>query len=160
MLTFLTDLFNSIFTPGPTPTLLVATNVSFAALQIVLLVLLIATYSVHFMALSALCAGLWFLINWFVNELQAANVKEEKAKRLRQMTDSQTKGGADDSGTETEGTENLEKRATSDIHNAQHLGTGNSSDILRQRRSLGDMSTDRSEDSEWEKVSEQGASQE
>ena len=158
MSTFLTDLFNSIFTPGPTPTLLVATNVSFAALQIVLLVLLIATYSIHFIALSVLCAGLWFSINWFVNELQAANAKEEKAKRLRQITDLAATGSDDESGTETEEAKNHEKGAASSSQDTQHLGINESSDALRQRKSLGDISA--GTDSEWEKISEQGGSQE
>ncbi|KAG7292097.1 hypothetical protein NEMBOFW57_002130 [Staphylotrichum longicolle] len=64
MASFFEDLWQSIFTPGPTPTLLVATNATFAALQVVLAVLLYATFSVHFLILSALCGGLW--VNWFL----------------------------------------------------------------------------------------------
>lgn len=81
MSAFLTDLFQSIFTPGPTSTLLVATNISFACLQLVLLLLLIATYSIHFLILSFLSAGLWWAINWFVTELNAAQALEEEKKR-------------------------------------------------------------------------------
>lgn len=51
---FFEDLWESIFTPGPTPSLLIATNVSFFFLQIVLGALLVATYSVHFVVLSIL----------------------------------------------------------------------------------------------------------
>ena len=92
MSAFLTDLFQSIFTPGPTSTLLVATNVSFAFLQLVLLLLLIATYSIHFLILSFLSAGLWWAINWFVTELKAAQaVEDEKKKRMEEMQeDSET----------------------------------------------------------------------
>ena len=72
MSAFLTDLFNSIFTPGPTPTLLVATNAAFGALQLLLLALLAATRSVHFLVLSVLCGGLWCSINWFAAEVAAA----------------------------------------------------------------------------------------
>jgi hypothetical protein len=83
MAAFFESLWNSIFTPGPTPTLLLATNASFAALQILLLALLIATYSIHFIILSGLTAGLWWAINWFAGELRAAQEKEEAAKRIR-----------------------------------------------------------------------------
>ncbi|RKU40852.1 SMK killer toxin resistance protein [Coniochaeta pulveracea] len=50
MATFVQELWDSIFTPGPTPTLLIATNVTFAALQLVLFTLLVATWSIHFVA--------------------------------------------------------------------------------------------------------------
>ncbi|KAK8254672.1 ER protein Pkr1-domain-containing protein [Phyllosticta capitalensis] len=84
MSAFFENLWNSIFTPGPTPTLLVATNASFAALQLVLFALLLATYSIHFVVLSGLCGGLWWSINWFANELRAATEKEKAAKKLRE----------------------------------------------------------------------------
>jgi len=83
MSAFFENLWSSIFTPGPTPTLLLATNVSFAALQVLLLALLVATYSIHFVILSGLTAGLWWAINWFAGELRAAQEKEEAAKRIR-----------------------------------------------------------------------------
>jgi hypothetical protein len=86
MADFLTNLWGSVFTPGATPTLLVATNVTFAALQLLLLTLLIATYSIHFGILSVLCAGLWYSINWFAVELQAAQAKEEEAERIRKTS--------------------------------------------------------------------------
>lgn len=76
MADFVTELWTSIFTPGTTPTLLVATNATFAALQLLLLALLLATYSVHFIILSILCAGLWSSINWFVREVN--QLKEEE----------------------------------------------------------------------------------
>lgn len=80
MATFLTDLMNSIFVAGPTQSLIVATNASFAALQFVLFCLLIATYSIHFLILSFLSAGLWWSINWFVAELTEARRQEEERK--------------------------------------------------------------------------------
>jgi hypothetical protein len=85
MADFLTDLWTSVFTPGATPTLLVATNLTFAALQALLLALLIATYSIHFAILSVLSAGLWWSINWFATELRAAQAKEEEAERIRKQ---------------------------------------------------------------------------
>lgn len=68
----MTELWQSVFTPGPTPALLVAANTSFAALQIVLFALLYLTHSLHFVAMSVLCAGLWWAINWFAAEVAAA----------------------------------------------------------------------------------------
>lgn len=100
MADFIENLWHSIFTPGPTPTLLVATNVSFAALQLLFFALLVATYSIHFIILSALTAGLWWAINWFAGELRAAQAKEEEAKRIREARreKEKVKGGAGDDG--------------------------------------------------------------
>jgi len=123
MADFLSDLWGSIFTSGPTPTLLLATNVTFAALQALLAALLFATYSIHFVILSVLCGGLWYAINWFAHELKQAQAKEEEAERLRKQkkgrdSDWKTKGevgdSADDEGedTETEGA-GMKESATS-----------------------------------------------
>jgi hypothetical protein len=86
MASFMVSLWESIFTPGPTPTLLIATNATFGALQLLLLILLFFTSSIHFAILSVLCGGLWFGINWFAKEVAAAKAAEdaeasEKAKR-------------------------------------------------------------------------------
>ncbi|KAF1923618.1 Pkr1-domain-containing protein [Didymella exigua CBS 183.55] len=80
---FLEDLWESIFTPGPTPTLLIATNASFAALQLLFFALFIGTYSIHFVILSFLTGGLWYGINWFAKEISIAQKAEEEAKRIR-----------------------------------------------------------------------------
>ncbi|KAK0717010.1 ER protein Pkr1-domain-containing protein [Lasiosphaeria miniovina] len=106
MTSFFRDLFESIFTPGPTPTLLVATNVTFAALQVVLGALLIATYSVHFLVLSGLCGGLWAAINWFARELKEHQQhEEEKARRAAAAAAGGPPGlTSEDSETEVEGT--------------------------------------------------------
>ncbi len=81
MATFLTNLWESIFTPGATPTLLLATNYTFGALQLLLLVLLVTTQSIHFVALSFLCGGLWYAINWFAAEVQAVKAKQDADER-------------------------------------------------------------------------------
>ncbi|PHH67535.1 hypothetical protein CDD80_764 [Ophiocordyceps camponoti-rufipedis] len=70
-----TDLWDAIFTPGTTPALLRATNISFACLQLVLGALLAATASLHFVMLSGLCAVLWWSVNWFVAEMEAEKRK-------------------------------------------------------------------------------------
>lgn len=108
MATFVQELWESIFTPGPTPTLLVATNVSFATLQVLLFAMLLATYSIHFFILSFLCGGLWWAINWFAREIRAAQDKEEEAKRIREARrgkgsdDKKGDGEAMDTGDDTE----------------------------------------------------------
>lgn len=155
MATFLTDLFESIFTPGPTPALLVATNVAFAALQAVLLVLLVATYSIHFIVLSFLCGGLWWGINWFAAEVRAANEKEadKEAGPRRNVKKEHDTRTADDSGTETEGAAIPGKTATQVKSSEGGLRPIPTDDMLRKRRSLGEVS---GTDSEWDKVENEG----
>lgn len=155
MANFLANLFNSIFTPGPTPTLLVATNASFAALQLVLLALLILTYSIHFLVLSCLSAGLWWAINWFVTELQAANKKEKEAKQLRDLRRDRNEQTVEDSGTETEPAEILNEKVEEE-EREKYLQPKPVESALRKRRSLGEASGDISTDSEWDKVEEEG----
>lgn len=106
---FAENLWLSVFTPGPTPTLLIATNASFAALQLLFFILLVATYSIHFVILSTLCGGLWWAINWFAAEIREAQAKEEEAKRIREAKRDKEKDRADtrdgdamDSGDDTE----------------------------------------------------------
>jgi len=145
MAAFITDLMESIFTPGPTHTLLVATNVTFACLQVVLLVLLIATYSIHFIILSFLSAGLWWAINWFAAELRAAEAAEaEKKRRLAEIgpgSDSETEAETViDTGTVGAGSkevEVLERRGE-----------------LKDRGNLGGSRSELSTEDEWERVSE------
>lgn len=109
MADFLSQLWESVFTAGPTPTLLVATNVTFGALQVLLAGLLFATYSIHFAILSVLCGGLWYSINWFAAEIAAAQAKEVEAERIRKKnaraagsSRAEDEGVADDEGEDTE----------------------------------------------------------
>ncbi|MCJ1271660.1 hypothetical protein MMC22_011565 [Lobaria immixta] len=162
MATFLANLLSSIFTPGPTPALIVATNVSFAALQLCLLALLILTYSVHFLVLSFLSAGLWWAINWFVTELEAANDKEREAKQLRGIQRERDDQMREDSGTETEAAETVveevevKPRADQGSRPDGRLQPEATEGVLRKRRSLGEVSGELSTDSEWDKVEEEG----
>ncbi|KAJ4326581.1 SMK killer toxin resistance protein [Fusarium piperis] len=106
MSSFFVELWEGIFTPGPTPTLLKAANGSFAALQLVLLLMFAATYNVHCLVLSILCAGLWWSINWFAAELAIAQreqrEKEEREKREAARDDDTTDGDEDETETEVE----------------------------------------------------------
>lgn len=184
MASFLTDLWQSVFTPGPTPTLLIATNVTFAALQTLLAALLVATQSIHFAILSVLCGGLWYSINWFAMELHAAQA-EEKAKEAqakkdegKRVTDRQGEGEADDEGEDTEvedmarsrvelGKESRQRSEDTGVSGSGVLvggvatGTGSEQAAagaeVRQRRVEDmDRSGEVSTDSEWEKVSQDG----
>ncbi|KAJ5441292.1 Endoplasmic reticulum protein Pkr1 [Penicillium cf. griseofulvum] len=91
MASFMEDLWSSIFTPGPTPTLLIATNVTFAALQFIFLALLLATYSLHFVALSIISGGLWWSINWFATEVRLAQQAQEAEKEKQEGDDAKTR---------------------------------------------------------------------
>lgn len=179
MAEFVTDLWESVFTPGPTPTLLIATNATFAFLQLTLAVLLAATYSIHFVILSLLCAGLWWSINWFAEEVRQAQEKEEEAKRIRQRQERDRLGkdgeSADDEGGETETEQDGAKSAhltlspqdqaikESIIEDIKQQGQATQAaqatgleapnePTLRKATSTSDTSADTSTDSEWEKV--------
>jgi hypothetical protein len=117
MASFITALFTSIFTPGPTPVLLFATNISFGALQLVLAILLIATHSVHFLILSILSGGLWWAINWFAAEIRAVEaVKKRKddTEVDRDREGKEERGMTTDDDDEGETEEEDERRDPSD----------------------------------------------
>ena len=154
MANFLTELFGSIFTPGPTPSLLVATNASFAALEIVLLALLLATYSIHFLLLSFISAGLWWSVNWFVAELEAARQKEKEAERIKEVRRRHEEKDAEDSGTETEGPVSQVTATAIRRRPDKTLGPEDAEGSLHKRRSIGSSTGDLSTDSEWDKVEE------
>lgn len=166
MASFMEELWSSIFTPGPTPTLLVATNVTFAALQLVFFGLLLATSSLHFVALSLISAGLWYSINWFAHEVRIAqdaqNAEKEKAEadtadRKKESEDkaSSPGPGAGDADSETE-TESITRGKTG--RSATTTGSASSrlqpgeQDPRKRVSSGGDSSGYGSTDSEWEKV--------
>ncbi|KLJ05577.1 hypothetical protein EMPG_10974 [Blastomyces silverae] len=173
MASFIENLWSSVFTPGPTPTLVLATNVSFAALQLLLFALLLATHSIHFVVLSILCGGLWGAINWFVKELEISRAQSEPANSSwPQSTQKGPTGrppGAIDTESETE-TESLaggEPKLPAATISSGLMGpppirnTGASrapppseAEDLRKRRNGPDSSGYVSTDSEWEKVDE------
>lgn len=164
---FVEDLWSSIFTPGATPTLLVATNVTFAALQLLLFILLISTFSIHFFILSFLSGALWWSINWFARELKEAQAqarapaaeKEKQPdivdteKRLKSVSSMRPPGAIDtESETETE-TFAGESRAAQASATSATLHGPSENEGVRQRLSVGGYSSEHgSTDSEWEKV--------
>ncbi|KAL3424838.1 V-type ATPase assembly factor PKR1 [Phlyctema vagabunda] len=145
MATFFTDLVQSIFTPGPTPTLVVATNVAFASLQLVLLLLLIATYSIHFLILSFLSAALWSAINWFVKELAIAQAHTEEEARKR--------GDEAGSDSETEAETIIETddgpSGSKEVEVLEQQG-----ELKARHESSGGSKSEISTEDEWERVSE------
>ena len=156
MASFFQDLWESIFTPGPTPTLLIATNVTFGCLQLLLFILLIATYSIHFVILSALCGCLWWGINWFAAELQTVKRQEEEDKKAKKE-DPPT---GEDSETEVESTSPPTKLKTrknpgSDVEPVEPIGEvrARAAAAANPSSSQGTQSSASTED-EWEKVSE------
>ncbi|KAJ5297792.1 hypothetical protein PENANT_c012G11228 [Penicillium antarcticum] len=155
MVSFVEDLWSSIFTPGPTPTLLIATNVSFAALQLVFFALLLATHSLHFVALSIISAGLWWSINWFAAEVRIAQLAQEaeKKKEKAQEQDPRARGASVGSDTETEAL------ASKKHDKSRAVTTGSAArlqptelDSKKRPSTGGDGSGYGSTDSEWEKV--------
>lgn len=167
MADFLPNLWESVFVSGPTPTLLLATNATFALLQVVLLLLLAATYSIHFAILSVICGGLWWSINWFAAEVAAVRAEEEaKAKREKEQEERDGKVGggggesADDEGesTEVEEGNGLEaSRASLSLSGFEEgivsSGTGREEEGAAAARRRNVKTPDLSgTDSEWEKV--------
>ena len=176
---FITNLWESVFTAGTTPTLLLATNATFALLQITLAALLAFTYSIHFVILSVLCGGLWWSINWFADEVRQAQETEEEAKRIRKLQ-ARERGGGDGESADDEGGDTETEKEKDDVPVVEHIPTAGDQalkdeilDEIKQqgratqgaattgleapestkhRKSAGNVSVDGSTDSEWEKV--------
>ena len=135
---FFAELWESIFTPGPSPVLLKAANGTFAALQVILFIMLLMTHSLHFVALSVICAGLWVGVNWFSAELTIAMERQRAAER-EQAEDSETEvePSAEVPGVRSEGAEVPEEQ-----------------EGLRRRDAGPGTQSSASTEDEWEKVSE------
>ncbi|KAF4948182.1 hypothetical protein FSARC_13821 [Fusarium sarcochroum] len=162
MSSFVVKLWEDIFTPGPTPTILKAANASFAALQTVLFLLLLATYNIHCVILSILCAGLWWSVNWFAAELAIAQREQREKEQRDKQQQKEALGNDDDSETEVE-TSAPNKAppvasvaaTTSDVAAAAGLEPVETKGEVKQRAGAvaGTQSSVSTED-EWEKVSE------
>lgn len=157
--TFFEDLWESIFTPGPTPSLLIATNVTFASLQVVLFALLLATYSIHFVILSCLSAGLWWAINWFARELQASHDLElkEKAKAARKTAQGAQTSADSDTEVETFLTKTKTKSQPGQAASSKDVDVQEPvAAEMRQRASVQSQESKSSvsTEDEWDKVSE------
>ena len=92
-----------------------------------------------------------------MTELDAANKKEKEAQRLRKQREERDEAKADDSGTETEGTDSLGRSAIIGAGSEGGLIPGAVDGAIRKRRSLGEASaSEMSTDSEWDKLEEAG----
>ena len=136
---FLAELWESIFTPGPSPVLLKAANATFATLQVLLFVLLVVTHSFHFVALSFICGGLWWAINWFAAELAIATERQRAAEREQ----------TEDSETEVEPSEGVP-----DVQGGGLVEVRGGEEGLRRRDAGPGTQSSASTEDEWEKVSE------
>ena len=89
-----TSLWDSIFTPGPTPILVKAMNISFFALFVLLIPLTYVTKNKHVFFLTILAIGLWIAMQWyrlprlhnltsrFLAELE--NAKKEQTQNIQE----------------------------------------------------------------------------
>jgi len=159
MANFVQDLWESIFTPGPTPSLLIATNVTFACLQVVLFGLLLATYSVHFFVLSGLCAGLWWSVNWFARELKVAQLKEREQEQKTSGAAGRATSVESDTETEVETVGRAKTKRPPGLGSSEVEAVENPGDL--KHRSMGGVDPSPpgsksgvSTEDEWEKVSE------
>lgn len=156
MSSFVVDLWESIFTPGPTSTLLRAANVTFGALQLVLLSLLIGTHSIHFVVLSILCAGLWWSINWFAAELMIAQEREKAEKARAEAAEREGEGDSDTEVEEGQGKKKKHKDVAEGVETLPVEPLEVQGEVRKRGEvGLGTQSSVSTED-EWEKVSESG----
>ncbi|GMG20978.1 unnamed protein product [Ambrosiozyma monospora] len=82
MSSFFVELWESVFQPGTTPALIIATHASFAALLISLLALIFLSGSIHFINLFVIAALLWASVTWFICELQKEKDKLKTNEEL------------------------------------------------------------------------------
>ncbi|CEP61026.1 Pkr1p LALA0_S02e05072g [Lachancea lanzarotensis] len=78
MANFAEELWRSIFTPGTSPQLVIATHISFSLLACCLGWLIYCTKNVHFVALLVIAVLLWATVTWFIAELQYAKLKDNE----------------------------------------------------------------------------------
>lgn len=167
MADFMSNLWEAVFTPGTTPTLLLATNVTFACLQLTLAALLVATFSIHFVILSFLCGGLWWAINWFAYELQQAQQAQEKEAQVDlgagvkvdvAEADTEFKPTPADEQIKSQVLDDLSKSGLATSASASTTGLQPPDGASRHRNTPSDLSASSAEfgtDSEWIKVDEE-----
>ncbi|KAJ5038796.1 uncharacterized protein L3040_006475 [Drepanopeziza brunnea f. sp. 'multigermtubi'] len=116
--------------------------------SLVLLFLLFATFSIHFVILSFLSAGLWWSINWFVSELKAAQALQDEKNSKKKSSKDVGQGAESDTDAETV------------IDTGNTMPGSKETEIMEPRGELkdrGNVTRSRSEistEDEWERVSE------
>lgn len=88
---FIVDLWESIFTPGTTPTLVKATHGSFVLLILSLLFLIWNALNIHTVLLLIIALCLWGTLTWFIAEVAKlkAEGKLKTDKELREEAEKQ-----------------------------------------------------------------------
>lgn len=96
MASFFVALWESIFQPGTSPQLIVATHVSFALLLCVLGSQIYLTKNIHFIALAVIAALLWVTVTWFIYELNRVKLQSnEDIARAQEKTGSGSDSASD-----------------------------------------------------------------
>ncbi|EJS44232.1 pkr1p [Saccharomyces arboricola H-6] len=103
MANFFVKLWESVFEPGTSPQLVIATHVSFVALLLTLMWLIYATNgNIHFYVLFGISLLLWITVIWFISELSLVKLKDndelDKAasKKDEAVTKNNSEGKQDD----------------------------------------------------------------
>lgn len=95
MASFITGLWESVFQPGTSPQLILATHLSFTALLITLAWLIFVTSgNIHFIMLFVIATLLWITVIWFISELKSAKLLSN------QQLESETNEDREDKNTE------------------------------------------------------------
>lgn len=98
-MSFGTELWESVFTPGTTPALIKATHASFILLILSLLSLIYLSRSIHFINLLVIALLLYGSVIWFINEVKEMKLKnntelekeEDEKEKDQQEKDQQQK---------------------------------------------------------------------
>ncbi|EGW34316.1 uncharacterized protein SPAPADRAFT_59733 [Spathaspora passalidarum NRRL Y-27907] len=104
-MSFFSELWESVFTPGTSPALIKATHASFILLLMSLGWLIFLTKSIHFINLFVIAVLLYATVIWFIKELQASKLKTneelstEEPKEESKTEKVQEKGSASSSAT-------------------------------------------------------------
>ena len=75
---FFVALWESVFQPGTSPQLIIATHISFLLLLTVLGSQIYLTNNVHYYALFTIATLLWITVTWFVSELNQVKLQDNK----------------------------------------------------------------------------------
>lgn len=75
---FITELWESVFTPGTTPALVKATHASFILLILSLIWLIYLSRSIHFVNLLVIAVFLYAAVVWFIKELEQVKLKDNQ----------------------------------------------------------------------------------
>lgn len=77
-MSFVVELWQSVFEPGTNPALVKATHGSFIALTLTLSWMIYTSGSIHFVNLLVISLLLWASVIWFMSELQKEKLKSNE----------------------------------------------------------------------------------